>query len=400
MTMRVLLIAPYADRDDVGESRSTWDWVDRLSRRASVDILTYARVGRAPAVRMSFSDAQEVACWSEPFWLPRLGRIRSMAKPGLVHFAAAASRWIRRRGGMRRFDLVHQISPLAPRHGPLVSPEAGVPFVLGPLAGSLPTPKGFRHDIREPWFIRLRSIDGVRFRIDPVLRSRYSRVSHVLGVAPYVQGVLRHCYSGSFSVESEIGVAAEVGPEPIRPVDHLRILFVGRLIRTKGVRDLVAAVLDVPEALDVRLDVVGDGEERPILERMVSKEDRLGRVRLHGRVSRTEVNKHYQRASVFAFPSFREPSGNVVVEAMSHGLPVIVADRGGPPTAVGDGGLVVKADSVEGLRAELRDAIIRLAGDEQLRRRMGNAARDRVRDLFMWDGKIDRMLEVYERVCS
>ena len=115
---------------------------------------------------------------------------------------------------------------------------------------------------------------------------------------------------------------------------------------TKGLRDAIRALALLPEDLDVTLDVAGEGEETPLCRALARELGVAQRVRFHGRVDRDRVETLYAEADAFLFPSFREPSGSVVFEAMRHGLPVITADRGGP-------GHVVDDDS--GLRVAVTD---------------------------------------------
>jgi glycosyltransferase involved in cell wall biosynthesis len=125
------------------------------------------------------------------------------------------------------------------------------------------------------------------------------------------------------------------------------------------------------------------------------------RVVFHGRLPRKEIDAFYARANVFVFPSFREPSGNVVLEAMSHGLAMIVADRGGPGFVVDDAcgfrvPVVDRQQYADGIAACIR----KLSIEPGLIVAMGTAAREKVTRQFLWDAKIDRILELYDNVLA
>ena len=138
-----------------------------------------------------------------------------------------------------------------------------------------------------------------------------------------------------FDVLSETGIEAlpEASDRSGRPT--VRLLYVGRLVRTKGARDAIRAMSLLRE-LPVTLDVIGDGFDREPCEALVAQLSLHDRVTFHGRLDRAEVDDYYRAADIFVFPSYREPGGNVVFEAMSHGLPLVVSDRGGPGSAVDD----------------------------------------------------------------
>ena len=83
-----------------------------------------------------------------------------------------------------------------------------MPLVVGPLAGSLTTPLGFKQEgSSEPWYVKLRALDLVRIRHDPLLRRTYESAAVVIGVAPYVREILGDLELQDFVLESETGIA-------------------------------------------------------------------------------------------------------------------------------------------------------------------------------------------------
>jgi glycosyltransferase involved in cell wall biosynthesis len=273
------------------------------------------------------------------------------------------------------------------------------------MAGSLATPDAFEDELGgAAWYTRLRGLDGWRFRHDWLLRRTLTTADVVIGVAPYVRQVLERTgvRLRSFEVQSEVGLD-EVPPARIRARrdDHsdVRLLFVGRLVRTKGARDAIRALAHLGD-LSVTLDVVGEGEDRTACEREARALGLGDRVRFHGRLPRYEVDERYADADVFIFPSWREPSANVVVESMSHGLPLIVAANGGPGHAVDDRcGIRVEVTEPARYARDLADAVRRLVDDARLRDEMGRAAH-RKASVSLWPSKIEWLDQVYQRVLA
>ncbi len=137
-----------------------------------------------------------------------------MLKPGYPVFAARARRWIGEalRSG-RQFDIIHQLTPLALRYA-TPAYGFGIPYVVGPLGGSLDTPKAFAAECGSaPVFTRLREIDRYRLEADPWLRRSYRDAACVIGVAPYVRDLLRTIPLRRFEVMSELGI-----DEPLPPL--------------------------------------------------------------------------------------------------------------------------------------------------------------------------------------
>jgi glycosyltransferase involved in cell wall biosynthesis len=297
-----------------------------------------------------------------------------------------------------RFDIGHQPVPVAMRY-PSPLAELGIPYVMGPVGGSLESPPGFSVDEGTmPWYVSLRGVDRALLAV-PWLRRTYSDAACVTGIAPYVAEHLRTVPLRRFTVLSE--TALEALPEVVERggrAGPLRLLYVGRLVRTKGTREAIRA-LDRLRDLDLRLDVVGDGFDRAACEELSRTLGLMDRVVFHGRLPRSAIDDFYRRADVFVFPSYREPGGNVAYEAMGFGLPVVVCDRGGPGAAVDDtSGIRVSATSPEQLASDVADAIRRLAVDPALRASLGAGARVRVSEVGLWDRKLDLMDKIYDDV--
>ena len=177
-------------------------------------------------------------------------------------------------------------------------------------------------------------------------------------------------------IPSGVDVPDEVAEEAEPP----EVLFAGRLSPEKGILELVEA------ANGMTLVVAGDG---PLRDRVPGA---LGFVPHHA------LGPLYERAAVVAVPSHREGFGVVCAEAMAYGRPVVAGAVGGLLDLVADGetGLLVPPRDVPALR----EALERLIGDRELRRRMGEAARERVRSRFAWPAVTDATLAAYEEALA
>jgi glycosyltransferase involved in cell wall biosynthesis len=394
--MKLLLIAPGCNAHDVGESWVAYQWVRRLGARHDVTLLSYYKRNRRPAAPQ-LAGVRTVE-WPEPPLVGRAERLNSLLKPGYLPFYWRARRWIQAaqaRG--ERFDLAHQLVPVAMRY-PCPASGLGIPVVLGPVGGSLETPKEFDADgDTAPWYVDLRSLDRARMRWDPWLRRTYDGASCVIGIAPYVGEFLVHRRIRRFEVMSETGIEQlpDIDPRPPSP-GPVRLLYVGRIVRTKGLRDAIRAMSLLPTEVPVTLDVVGDGFDRLMCERLAAELGLSERIRFHGFLPREDVDRFYRASDVFVFPSYREPGGNVVFEAMGFGLPLVVSDRGGPGNVVDEtSGIRVHATDPTRFAEELASALSRLIDDPRLRTELGTGARRRVAEVALWDGKVRQLEGLY-----
>lgn len=392
---KVLLIAPTCDGEDVGEAWVAFQWAARLAERHDATLLTYHKRGARPASEQL--PHMRVIEWQEPPLLGRAERLNSLMKPAYLPFFIRSRRWIRQalaRG--ERFDLVHQPVPVAMRY-PSPATGLGLPLLIGPVGGGLTAPASFNaDDTSSPWFSKLRVLDRYRLKWDPWLRGSFENADCVLGIADYVKEALADVPLKDFRVMSETGLNSL--PPVIDRSERrgsIKLLFVGRLVRTKGVRDLIRAMTFIRD-LPVELDVVGEGPERAACEEIIAAEDLADRVRLHGWQSREDVADFYRAADIFTFPSYREPGGNVALEAMGYSLPLIVVDRGGPGSATSDlCAIKLEASTPEKLARDVASAIRNLVTDGARRNRMGQAAYEHVSKTALWSSKLDRIDEIY-----
>jgi glycosyltransferase involved in cell wall biosynthesis len=174
------------------------------------------------------------------------------------------------------------------------------------------------------------------------------------------------------------GIAAEIVPPPVRapqttfprsPAAHPRFVYAGRLADVKGVDVLLRALArlrrDVPE---VELRVVGDGPERPALERLVRELGLRERVWFSPAIGPAWFGELEGAWALVAPSTYREPLGLVAIEAIVRRVPVIATDGGGFAETVEPGltGLLVQPGDEEGLTDAMRRVAERRAFPDHL----------------------------------
>ncbi|MFK7871006.1 MAG: glycosyltransferase family 4 protein [Roseobacter sp.] len=399
--MKVLLIAPNVDGTDVGEALIAFKWAQALSGLVDLTVLSFQRPDRADL--SSQLPGARVVTWPEPAWARKHERLNAMLKPAWPVFARRVRRWIRtaKQSG-ECFDLAHQLMPQAARYASPLR-HFDVPYIIGPLGGALDTPDAFRSEASTaPLFTRLRALDRFRFRHDPWLRDTYARAACVLGVAPYVRDVLAEVPLRRFEPVLELGIdCVEPVKERSAVPGCLKVLHVGRGVRTKGLRDTVRALVLLKDLPEVTLTSAGAGEEIDICH---AEAERLGvgdRVTFLGRISRDAVEALYASHDAFCFPSFREPAGGVLYEAMRHGLPVITADRGGPAWIIDpSSGIKVPVTHPDDFAKTIASAIRDLACAPDLRSRLGKGARAKVAREGLWPAKAASLVALYRDIIA
>jgi teichuronic acid biosynthesis glycosyltransferase TuaC len=163
--------------------------------------------------------------------------------------------------------------------------------------------------------------------------------------------------------------------------ENIVAVYVGGLVETKGMKELVAAVEPLLGSSEhFQLVCVGDGPARNELLSLSRRLGRRGAVELPGRVRPEEIPRFLQAADFLVLPSHSEGMPQAVLEAMDCGLAVVATRVGGIPEAVIDGetGLLVEAKNVD----QLRDAMERMIADEAFRLAAGQKGWTRARAVF------------------
>lgn len=163
------------------------------------------------------------------------------------------------------------------------------------------------------------------------------------------------------------GIDASNYRPDLTPRAENRILFVGRLTREKQIELLLRAVATLDPALDVKVDIVGGGDQRKHLEQVAAQLGLTPRVTFYGRVEEDELRSIYGGASVFAMPSIAELQSIATMEAMASGLPVVAANAMALPHLVHDGenGYLFDPSSQDDLAAKLT-AVLTASPEERL----------------------------------
>lgn len=198
------------------------------------------------------------------------------------------------------------------------------------------------------------------------------------------------------------------------PSDRPYLLFVGRMTRQKGVVHLVRALREVDPGLNAVLCAGAPDTEqiREETEREIAslQQEREGVFWIREMVPIPDLVRLYSGAALFVCPSIYEPFGIINLEAMAAGCPVVASRVGGIPEAVSDGetGLLVpfegrgapdfEPQDPARFASDLAAAVNELFRDESRRRKMAEAGRKRVVELFSWKTIAEETLELYRRL--
>ncbi len=417
--IRTLLIAEAANPEWASVPLVGWSMATAIARHSDAHIVTQVR-NRDAFVRAGLREgadftAIDTESLSRPLWklatFLRGGKglgwtiqtaITSLSYP---YFERLVWRQFGDRIRHGEFDIVHRITPLTPTARSSLAPRvrrAGVPFVLGPLNGGVPWPKGFDRDRRREreWLSYLRGA----YKWLPGYRSTIQSSALVLAGSRFTLGDLPQAYADRYEYEPENGIDPRRFSRAGVPYDGgvLRLCFVGRLVPYKGADMVLRASADLLRSRRATLDIVGDGPMMPELLRLSNELQVSGSVKFHGWVEHERVQDILVSCHVMAFPSVREFGGGVVLESMAVGIVPVVADYAGPGELVdAEVGYKVAMGSREEITERLSAVLASIMASPPAA--LSNRARagiERVRDSFTWDAKARRMIARYERLLA
>lgn len=227
------------------------------------------------------------------------------------------------------------------RHKPVLGWSLGAPPLTGPLAG-------FRRRARKRLLF---SLDGLI-----AYSQRGAEEFRALGISPE-----------KVFVAHNAAVIRPTIPPPERPMrfeEQPTVIFVGRLQARKRLDYLFKACAALPGEVKPRLLIVGDGPDRELFERQAAVD--YPQTEFLGARHGAELNEIFAQADLFVLPG---TGGLAVQQAMSHGLPVIVAQGDGTQEDLArpENGWLVPPDDLEALASALREAL----RDPARLRRMG-----------------------------
>jgi glycosyltransferase involved in cell wall biosynthesis len=306
-------------------------------------------------------------------------------------------------------DVIH-IHNLYPLISPSILPECtaqGIPVVMTVHNFRLACPNGLlmsRGEVcqrclggREYWCV-FRNCENdifkstgyaLRTAAARILRRYYDHVNHFICLTNFQRNIL---IKEGLPQDRVSVLTNPVEIKVVKPsveVEKNSVLFVGRVSREKGITSLFDAARICP---DIPFVVAGNYEAMPEARKLAPSN-----VTLLGALPSQKLGAFYDKARIFVLPSvWYEGFPTVLLEAMSHGLPVVCSRIGGLPEIVDDGitGLLYEPGNV----AELTEKFRILWDDPALCRKMGESGRQKLNDKYNAEKLLDQVIGIYEKV--
>jgi glycosyltransferase involved in cell wall biosynthesis len=281
--------------------------------------------------------------------------------------------------------------------------KVGKPLVFGPVGGGERAPMRLWRSMPFPEQLRelARDVVNTLAWALPGLRATYRNADLVIARTDDTRHVLPAWAQGKTAVQQEIGgYPARVTPDS-RPGHngYLKVLFAGRLLGWKGIHLALRAFAGfLREGGQGDFTIIGEGPMGDTLRGLAARLGIADRVTFVSRLPQDELFRRYADFDVLLFPSLHDSGGNVVIESLSFGLPVICLDLGGPGCFVDEScGVIVPAHEASETEvvAALETALLAIFSEPVRHAALCRAALARA-EALTWEKQIQRVVTLIE----
>lgn len=337
--MKILFLAYACEPNRGSELGVGWKWPLYLSADKDKDIYVITRANNKQKIEnywrenvqpdnlhFFYYDLPEVLLWAKKHGLPVN-----------IYYAL----WLQGSGNYARklhkkyhFDMAHHITFGVFRDACALY-KLHVPYVVGPVGGGEATPKRLLalFSNRERLKEMTRKLANFLSFVNPLFYKNFNRASLILSKTEDTKRILKK-WSEKTLVRLEIGIN-EVSDKDISERKANSFLYVGRFTYWKGYQLALMAFQKYAEKHpNSTLKMIGRGDVNAI-NNFAKKHNLQHKIEVIPWIEQSELKKYYSSSSAMVFPSMHDSSGNVVLESLSYGLPVICLDCGGPASILG-----------------------------------------------------------------
>lgn len=211
-------------------------------------------------------------------------------------------------------------------------------------------------------------------------------------VAAYLEDIFKAIVS-----ENKITVlpnAIEIPKEAVEKKSGQKLLFLGRLCKEKGIRELIEAVSELKEEYQALELYLGGVWEEQDLKKLADQYS--GFINQLGWISGKEKERYLKECNVFVLPTYFEGLPMSLLEAMAYKCTCIASEVGGIPQVIEDGvdGILISPKDKESLKHAIRKVVL----DQEMQDRLGKAGRIKVEQEFELKKCMDKLVKIYQNL--
>lgn len=303
----------------------------------------------------------------------------------------------------QHFDVFHHVTYANDWMASFIGALLPIPYIRGPGGGAHRVPKKFvkEYSFKQRLKEKIRSVGQWIFRHDPFFIAGQNRAKVILVCNQEAFSALPERWQNKACFFPVNGVSSEdlltLKNKSNRDGDKFSVLTAGKLIKIKGF-DLAIKAFKIfsDRAGEAEFIIIGDGPESQNLKKLADELNIGKGVIFTGWLPREGLFKKMLSCDVFLFPSLRDGGGNVVVEAMAAGKPVVCMDLAGPGFHIDEScGIKIKPESPRQAIEKMAEALKKLYFNKELRIKLGKGAAEKAEKDYDWNKLGGKLNEIY-----
>lgn len=381
-----------------------WNWIINMSKYNKVYVVTRGNNKELIEREISKTNIKNVKFFY--ISVPGINWIEDRADTKLIHlyyriWQKYILKKVKKLDEIYNFDIIHHITYNEFRN-PGYLWKINKPFILGPIGGGQSIEKNIKmycegniNLIQE--FIR----DFINFRAkkSQYVKRAIKKASKVLIADSSTYSFLNCSENNKFELMLETGIKEEqLSNKVYRKKEKINLFWSGNLIYRKGLGLLIDAFYELENKDNYIVNIIGDGPLKHYYSEKIKKMGLSEYFNFIGRVPFNDLQEMYKECDVFIFTSLRDTSGNVVLEAMAKGIPIITLNHHGVGDIVTkDCGIKVDVTTKDEIVSNIKSAIETMM-DVDKRKIYGENSIKRIKEEYLWSKKGENMQKIYNEV--
>lgn len=392
--MRRILVSAYACEPLKGSEQGVgWNWVLQMAKTNYLHVITRSNNEEPIEIHLP-SDVKENITFHYYDTSPLIKGLKNKAKGLYLYYFF----W--------QLGIIPLVKKIIVKHDinytmhltmgsiwmPTFLPFFKVPFIWGPVGGGEGIPKSFLSSLP----IKQRIVQNLRYSLkylnylNPFFLytsfKAYSIITRTNNTLEFIPLFFR--YKSKVFLETSMEDEIFRIQKNAHSSNEMRLVTTGRLVAFKNVITIIRALQFIPETHKIKLTIIGSGVEKGRISNEIIKAKVSNSINFIEETTREDVLSILSESDIYLFPSLREGGSWALMEAMAIGLPVICLKWSGMEIITTEQSAIrLPVRNPEQMPKDMADAICKLIDNPILREQMGNAGRERIKNVFNWDAK-------------
>ena len=402
MNKTILVSAYSCEPIEGGEAAVGWNIALQMAKRNKVHIITRSNLREKIEAHYPTEVAENITFhyYDTPRWMRFYKRKERGMHLYYFLWQLGITSVIRRLKKNIKFDYAMHLT-FGNVWLPTFLPYFNIPFIYGPIGGGEGIPHSFLTKM-SPYFFCIefiRILMNGTTHINPVFLYKAHRSKAILCRTEQTSALFPKRFQHKIDYLTDGAIEPDFFENEAEYCKNktIRIVSTSRFIALKNVICIVQALNLVPKEYDVECIMVGKGPELEKVKQLA--ETCPHKITFLKHMPRQEVLNQLKQGDIFITPSLKDACNLTLLEAMTVGLPIICLNWSGMAISTDDNCAIrLPVTNPEQMPKDMASAIIQLIESPKLRKRMGRAARERIRTVFNWDAKGDFMEMLFEKL--